>query len=153
MKISTIKQNHQRYQFSKVISYKIKKILIEYLFIVIFELFIKEINFQINSEIIIKIKGKGYQSILNEEFICPDFIFINDRVDNILNNSDCRKIYISSEENSEINTVKLVWNSKLQHTISMFKELSNIIEVDLSNFDSSEVIIMDYMFMMLTMIQ
>ena len=66
MKISTIKHKRRRYKFSKVISYKIKKILIEYLFIVIFELFIKEINFQINSEIIIKIKGKGYQTILNE---------------------------------------------------------------------------------------
>ena len=38
------------------------------------------------------------------------------------------------------------WDNKLTSCTSMFKGLENIIEVDLTKFDSSDVKMMDHMF-------
>ena len=57
------------------------------------ELFIKNINSQLNSEVTIKINGYGEQSTLNGGFSCPDFAYLNGGLDNRLDSSNCRKIY------------------------------------------------------------
>lgn len=45
-----------------------------------------------------------------------------------------------------VNNITMIWESKLNNCDYMFYELENIIEVDLSNFDASEVTSMIYMF-------
>ena len=38
------------------------------------------------------------------------------------------------------------WNNKLTNCIRMFSELSNIIEIDLTIFDLSQITVMNFMF-------
>ena len=57
MKVSIKKQIQKIHKFSISKNNKIKQILIEYLVIFFMELFIKNINSQINSEVTIKING------------------------------------------------------------------------------------------------
>ena len=105
-----------------------------------------------SSEITLKINRiNGNQDVLHPgdhppeyPLICPDYIYLNDDETNNLN-SNCYFIYIPDNGNS-INKVKLIWNSKLNNTIAMFHSIGNIIEVDLSKFDSSEVENIDHMF-------
>ena len=92
------------------------------------------------NQINIKINGTGTNNILNSTFIYkPDEILINNHASSL---DDENKIYLESEEN----TITLKWNSQLGTCEKMFKGLSNIIEVDLSNFDSSQVTSMKEMF-------
>ena len=105
----------------------------------------KEISkFSMNSlsnEITIKIQGIGNQQIISDNYtLCPDSIYLNDATENLINGAgDCKTINIASGE-SNINKVKLVWNSQLTSLHSMFSFMNNIIEVDLSNLDSSLVV-------------
>ena len=139
-------------QFTKrvyTISQSISKI---FLILFIFVLIINKVNsiqlFSKSSEVIIKINGDGEQSILFGSFYkCPDYTYINDdESKNIIGYPDCRIINIPANDQS-INKVKLVWDSKLNSTSEMLKDLTSLIEVDLSGFDSSDVTNMDYMFM------
>ena len=57
MKVSIKKQIQKIHKFSISKNNKIKQILIEYLVIFFMELFIQNINSQINSEVTIKING------------------------------------------------------------------------------------------------
>ena len=95
----------------------------------------------LSNEIIIKILGIGPQNILNPEYPKkPDQILINGNPANIdIENK------ISNLQNRE-NTILMKWNKKLIDCKSMFKNLTNIIEIDLTNFDSSEVSTMERMF-------
>ena len=123
-----------------------------FLILFIFALIITKVNsiqlFSKSSEVIIKINGDGEQSILFGSFYkCPDYTYINDdESKNIIGYPDCRIINIPANDQS-INKVKLVWDSKLNSTSEMLKDLTSLIEVDLSGFDSSDVTNMDYMFM------
>ena len=47
---------------------------------------------------------------------------------------------------NEENNLTLIWNSTLDNCNTMFYALGNIVTVDLSNFDSSQVKVMTYMF-------
>ena len=93
------------------------------------------------NEIIIKTIGSQKQRILDNEFIdLPSEIIIN-------NNS----VYINESKiitNSlrEENIIIMKWNYKVKSCTSMFKNITNIIEIDLSNFDASEVDSMNQMF-------
>ena len=101
-----------------------------------------------NSEITLTINGIGEQSILFYGYsdICPDYIYLNDDAENNIKNIDnCRSIIIPSEEN-QINQVKLIWNTKLSSLNGILAQLQNLIEVDLSKFDASEVEDMTFMF-------
>ena len=93
------------------------------------------------SEIILKIQGTGYQNILSSFFSTssyPNNIYINGIEKNSINYN-----YYFDEIN---NTVKLVWDEPIDNCNSMFKECLNIIEIDLSKFDTSNVIDMGWMF-------
>ena len=44
------------------------------------------------------------------------------------------------------NTVELIWDNPIDNCYHMFKECSNIIQIDLSHFDTSNVVDMFCMF-------
>ena len=92
-----------------------------------------------SSWIIIKINQAGEHNIISEYFRQrPDEIYIND-----MNQSLIQSHYNLSES---INVIKLVWNNELDDCENMFSQCSNITEMDLSNFDTSQVTSMDRMF-------
>ena len=103
------------------------------------------------SEITITINGTGDQKILSESIIekdgknhsfqmLPDEILINGKP---IENIDNRTVYNLSEE---INNVTMKWNSNITNCNCMFSDLSNIISIDFSKFDTSQVTSMIYMF-------
>ena len=102
-----------------------------------------EINF---SNITLKLKGIGQHQIMgdlreNYAFLkayYPNYIYINGEIQNIVNYS----YYFNQTDN----LVQLVWNDAINFTKYMFYDCTNIIEIDLSNFDSSKVTDMYYMF-------
>ena len=86
-----------------------------------------------SNEIKIKILGKGDQYILNKEFPskCTE-ITINDKPGIIEENN-----MIYNLENEE-NIIIMKWDYKIKNCKAMFMDLTNLIEIDLSNFDASE---------------
>ena len=85
-----------------------------------------------DNEITIVIKGTGIQKILGDNYqFTPSQIYLND---NPLGGD--KTVYGLT---SEPNTVRMIWGYPLSHCISMFYCLDNIIEIDLSKFDSSQV--------------
>ena len=144
------KSNKSFYLYEKSYFYENKKNWLIYLYIIIISIIIvKSRNIQIfkyrkflsSNYIIIKTLGTGSQSILYPEFRPqPDEVSINGVPYSI---DDENKI--SNLQNEE-NYITLKWNEQLGSCSSMFMELTNIIEVVLSNFDSSKVTKMDQMF-------
>ena len=93
------------------------------------------------NEITIKIKGNGLQNVLNSEFqYKPNEILVNGNPSII---DEENKVNILENEES---IIKLKWDKKLIICQNMFKNLNNIIEIDLSNFDMSEIESMSNMF-------
>ena len=92
-----------------------------------------------NNEITITIKGNGDQKILSDEYQneFPDKIIINGN--EITYSSNIINL------NGEQNNITLKWNN-LANCQKMFKDLTNITEIDFSNFDCSEVKDISYMF-------
>ena len=91
------------------------------------------------SKIHLTIQGGGTQRILNESFYKePNQVYVNDA-----ERSDCKK---TCELPEGTNKVTLVFEDKLTTTEYMFKDLTNIIEADLSEFDASKVTLMNGMF-------
>ena len=85
-----------------------------------------------NSEIILKIKGTGSQAIINPDYEnYPNEIYIDE---NKVGENQ-HSIILTSEETK----IKLIWFDDLSDCNSMFLNLSKIIEIDLSKFDSSQV--------------
>ena len=106
--------------------------------------FLRMIQSQLN-EITIKIEGTGEQQILGGNYsFCPNSITLNGNPVTI-NSANCSLINIPTG-GSETNTVKMTWNDKLYSLHGMFENLTNIVEVDLSKFDSSLVQHMTQMF-------
>ena len=85
-------------------------------------------------EITIKFSSGGEQEIIYNDFILmPDFVYINENSINIQNKN---KITISSEND----IVKFGWiNNNLTNCSKMFYNLGNIIEVNLSKFEFSNI--------------
>ena len=86
------------------------------------------------------IYGVGQQKIINSNYL-PDSIYLNGNkiiIDNLG--------YIFIENDKYENQVTMIWNKKLITCEELFYSISNIIEIDLSNFDTSEVISMKEMF-------
>ena len=94
------------------------------------------------SEIFLKINGTGNNNILSNDFFkrynkCE--IYINDSLqDEIKSGYDFN--------NSEFYNIKIKWNISISNTEKMFYNCKQIIEIDLSNFDTSQVTNMSYMF-------
>ena len=67
--------------------------------------------------------------IINENYI-PDRIYINGNKSNI----DYSGFIII--ENDEINNITLEWDQKKRNYNELFRDIYDIIEIDLSNFDT-----------------
>ena len=85
-------------------------------------------NMNLINEITIIIKGTGTQRILGENAVTPSQLYVNNYAQ-----TASKTISISSQPN----TVRMVWNSPLTSCNSMFYGLANILQIDLSKFDSS----------------
>ena len=92
----------------------------------------------LNYEITIKV-GRGTQAILYNEIASPDQIFVN-------GNPHEGVTKILTDLNSDENIVRMVWSFPLLDCSKMFYNLRNIIEINLSNYDSSQVTNMSEMF-------
>ena len=79
-------------------------------------------------------QSKSFFNVINY----PIEIFINSVKQNVVNYS----YYFNQTEN----LIELRWNNNINNTRYMFFECHDIIEMDLSNFDSSHVTDMSYMF-------
>ena len=95
----------------------------------------------LDSEITMSIFGIGQQEILSREYrgVLPDKIY----VDNIYSNEKSKLVNIIDKNE---NIIKMVWNSPIKTCRCMFKDLSNIIGIDFTKFDSSLVTDMYLMF-------
>ena len=92
------------------------------------------------SEVHLVIKGKGNQRILYDYFYAePSEVIVN----GISEGNSCKK---SCDLDEDINNVVLKFNEQLKSCYLMFYYLENIIEIDLSLFDTSEVTSMISMF-------
>ena len=94
------------------------------------------------SNITLIIRGPGFRNIFYYEFINnknrPNAIYINGN-----QNTTITYKYYFNETN---NTVNILWNHSFDNCGNMFRECSDIIEIDLSNFDTSIVTDMNSMF-------
>ena len=81
---------------------------------------IQEINLS-SYNITIKIKGIGYQKIVNDN--CPNKIYDNEGI--LIYSNEC-KINLTNEEN----IITMEWDKELNAN-SLFKDLTSILEVDL----------------------
>ena len=115
--------------------------------IIIFNKNIKELRKLYSfSEVILTIKGKGEKFILHNEpdknnkyfDHLPSEVYINDKIIN----TPGYKVNLTEE----INIVKIRWNYTLTNCNLMFYTFDYITEIDLSNFDSSQVTCMLRMF-------
>ena len=145
-------QNKFQFSFNKNLSKCLKNYKLFNIFLYFILFFIKfliplckcnreKILFNL-SEVTLKVKGKGNITILSDEFYpshTPYQIYINDSLENIITN----KYYFINSENC---TVKIIWNNIIKNTDSMFKDCNEIIEIDLSNFYSSQISSMSCMF-------
>ena len=132
---------------------KFNRIYIIYFYSIIFKIifilqFIKCINRKIElaySLINLKIIGNGTINIFSNNYNGdkPKTIIINNLTK--YNNSEVNKYYNFSNFESDINNITLIWETPPSSTSNLFKNCKNIIEIDLSNFDSSQVNNMEYM--------
>ena len=98
----------------------------------------RNINYY-ESKVHLIVKGSGEQKILYGSFNTnPSEVLVN----GIKNNSCKKTCYLEGY----INNVTLVFENKITSCRDMFNGLSNIIGIDLSNFDFSEVTTMFWMF-------
>ena len=96
----------------------------------------------LNNDNIIKLyinKG-GFQKVIGSK-ILPDEIYLNDKLTNFSNSG-----FISINDDYKRNEVTLLWKKKLKSCENLFESCNNIAEIDLSNFDTSEVTSMVGMF-------
>ena len=94
-------------------------------------------------EITLKIKSTGNQNIISSSYNdCPDYIYIEGNQINLTDSNNCKNIYLSNSSS----TIKLVWDSISNNMDYMFKNLDNLLEVDLSKYDTSSVTSMKQLF-------
>ena len=107
-------------------------------FIILFSFF-SPIKGILNSEIHIIIEGSGIQQIINKDFNPkPNEVLVNGILDS------CN--YRCDLKNNGLNNITLKFNQEIATCKNMFGGCSQIIEIDLSNFDSSNVKNMNKMF-------
>ena len=115
----------------------IKLVILLNLFIRTFQIHkINFIYFYFNN-ITLKVKGPGNKKIFcgnSNQFSTnhyPNSIFINQKKKDSVN--------YFFDLNKSLNIVKLVWNNKLNQMKDMFRDCPDILEIDFSEFDASEV--------------
>ena len=130
----------EKYTFYSPIQSSLKrKNLKSNLKIFLFLLLINPILNEITSEIHLVIKGSGTQEVINQGFTpIPHEIFVNGEK----KAEDSR----TCELEGEINNITLKFNTQLLSCGDMFNSLQNLIEIDFSDFDSSQVTSMKSMF-------
>ena len=100
------------------------------------------IEASINSEIHLVIQGNGEQKLLNDiyftNFKRPSEVLVNGVKDD-----SCSK---TCNLEGDRNNITLKFDTQIEPCNSMFELLTNIIEIDLSNFDASKVRNMRWMF-------
>ena len=105
--------------------------------------FYKSRKLYLSNEIKIKIEGTGTQEIFSGYFDFnnnqPSIVLVNGNPVPL----DGNKINNLIEEE---NNITIIWENKLTNCEHMFYFLENLLEVDLSNFDASEVTTMNSMF-------
>ena len=121
------------------------KIIFYFFFYIIFAISLKKLilktiyNLSYFSKIHIVVKGSGERKLLYDNFdIEPFEVLVND-----IKDDSCKK---TCNLPKEINNVTLRFNREINSCYRMFKNLINIIEIDLSNFDFSKVANMYAMF-------
>ena len=143
---STVKNKHKKYfinQFRKQIITNQIVILVNIILLLTFSLSIKNEQRNIKvfqSELNLIITGNNSNNnVLSNDFAGePSQILVNGEV-----NTSCSKICWLS---NGINNVTIRFGAQLESCKNMFKGLTNIIEIDLSNFKTSKVKDMSYMF-------
>ena len=95
------------------------------------------------SNITLKIKGKGYNKIFSsyegfQNYYYPSEIYINGNKQKNINHT----YYF----NDTHNYVELIWNNGINNSDYIFYKCLNITEIDLSNFNTSQVTSMNHMF-------
>ena len=94
------------------------------------------------SEITLEIKGSYNATILRENFLQKYNPYEIDIIDSIYNSSYDE----NCTNNSERFIVKIKWNYTSENINKMFRNNDNIISIDLSNFNSSQIRDMSYLF-------
>ena len=92
------------------------------------------------SEIYLVVEGKGTPQLFNDAFNYEPAEFV---VNGIFKPSCKKTCYFNNEKNNVI----IKFDIQIESCKSMFEGLSYITELDLSKFDSSKVIYMNYMFL------
>ena len=116
----------------------------------IFDLFIQILsqhellssNYSLNY-ITLKIKGKGNKYFFTPS---PESSKFHDYPNNIFVNGKNIEVNNSYDFIQEENNVTLIWDNPIDNCENMFYSCTDIIEMDLSNFDASHVKNMTYMF-------
>ena len=93
----------------------------------------------LDNEISLKIIGSGNKVILNDNIATPTQVYLNNYPQTITSNN----LYYL---NADTNNIRILWDSPLTDCNSMFCDLLDIIDIDLSKFDSSKVTSMNGMF-------
>ena len=98
-----------------------------------------------SSSIKLKIENSGEQKIFfNGNFVWCNPVTFPDEINiNGENQSEINSEYYFENNNNEIT---LTWNNALQSTTCMFRDCTSITEIDLSNFDDTDLFQMQYMF-------
>ena len=112
-----------------------------WLFVLIRHIRKKNIIDCISYNIILKIKGIGTKKIFYEYFqhkYYPNEVYINGNYKS--------PVTYSYDLNQTDNKIELVWYNLIDNCKSMFYNCINITEIDLPNFDTSQVTSMDSMF-------
>ena len=143
-----IKNNSISTSKSKI---KFRKILITLNHIILIFLNFSALFFESNqrkievkySYITLKTNETGDISILsyNYQDNLPNEIYINN-----INQSEIQKKYYLNESGNNINNFTLIWNNEISNAKNMFYDCSNIVEIDLSHFNTYNITNMEYMF-------
>ena len=152
---SSIRNKYKNYICLKYISMnkKINKqmrailrylLLINFLIIIFNKNKLYFIEYKNSNKITLKVKESGNRQIFcsNTNSFSPGYypnkVYINGIQKSVVNHT----YYFENKDN----IVELEWNNKIDNCFYMFGSCHDINEIDLSNFDSSEVINMEFMF-------
>ena len=104
----------------------------------------RELMFEL-SVVTVKVKGEGNIKLFSDKFFqaynhCE--IYLNDN----FYDEDKNEFFFNSTNSENLNIIQIIWNDTIQTTENMFENCNTIIEIDLSNFDTSKVSNMSKMF-------